>query len=46
MTPTIGMVLVLMSLKLLQAEQGALINKFLKRKTIILNRENNQKNKS
>ena len=36
-------VLVLMLLKLLQAEQKALINKLPRGKVIVLNRENNQK---
>lgn len=42
-TPTTGVVLVLMPLKLLQAEQGALINKLPRGKAIVLNGENNQK---
>ena len=41
MIPITGIILVLMSLKLLQAEQGALINKLLVRKAIILNEKNN-----
>lgn len=43
MTPTPGVVLVLMPLKLLQAEQGALINKLPRGKAMVLNGENNQK---
>lgn len=43
MPPATGVVLVLMPLKLLQAEQSALINKIPRGKAIVLNGENNQK---
>lgn len=43
MTTNIGMILVLIFLKLLQIEQEVLINKFLIKKAIILNKKNNQK---
>lgn len=42
-TPIPGVLLVLMPLKLLQAEQRALINRFPTEKAIVLNGENNQK---
>lgn len=43
MTPAPGVVLILMPLKLLQAEQFEMINRLPQGKAIVLNGENNQK---